>query len=77
MTRPLHYQSATEIAARIIRRQVSAREALEHFLARIETHNPALNALIWLDKECARQTADEADAALAKGQVWGRCMACR
>lgn len=71
MTKPLHYQSATEIASQIIRRKLSAREVLEHFLARVEQYNPALNALIWLDKDGARQTADEADAALDKGQVWG------
>ena len=71
MTTPLHYQSATEIASQIVRRKVSAREVLEHFLARIEKHNPALNALIWIDQDGARRTADEADEALSRGQVWG------
>ena len=71
MTTPLHYLPATDIASQIIRGERSAREVLEHFLARVEKYNPALNALIWLDHEGARRTADEADAALAKGQVWG------
>ena len=71
MTTPLHYQSATEIASQIIRRERSAREVLDHFLARVERYNPTLNALIWLDEEGARRTADEADAALDRGQVWG------
>ncbi|HKK31108.1 MAG TPA: amidase family protein, partial [Alphaproteobacteria bacterium] len=71
MTTPLHYQSATAIASQIIRRKLSAREVLEHFLTRVEKHNGALNAVIWKDVEGARQTADEADAALDRGQVWG------
>lgn len=71
MSTPLHYQSATEIASQIIRRKTSAREVLEHFLGRIEKHNPALNAIVWVDADGARQTADEADAALERGQVWG------
>lgn len=71
MTKPLHYQSATETAAQIIGRKISARYVLEEYLARVEKYNPALNALIWLDVDGARQTADEADAALDKGQVWG------
>jgi amidase len=71
MNQPLHYQSATEIASQIIRRKRSARDVLEHFLARVEKYNPALNALIWMDTAGARQTADDADAALDKGQVWG------
>ncbi len=71
MTTPLHYRSATEIASQIVRRKISAREVLEHFLARVEKYNPALNAIIWMDTDGARRTADEADAALAKGQVWG------
>ncbi|MCA8928180.1 MAG: amidase [Alphaproteobacteria bacterium] len=71
MTTPLHYQSATDIASQIIRRKVSAREVLEHFLSRIDRYNPTLNALIWLDVDGARRTADAADAALDRGQVWG------
>jgi amidase len=71
METPLHYQSATEIASQIIRRQRGAREVLDHFLARIERYNPKLNAIIWSDLDRARATADEADAALDRGQVWG------
>src|SRR5262252_4660721 len=66
----LHYQSAVEIARRIREREVRAVEALEHFLARIEKYNPKLNAVIWLDAG-ARERARAADAALAKGEVWG------
>jgi len=69
--KPLHYSSAVEIATLIRSRKISAREALEHFLKRVETYNPKLNAIIWMNAERARQRADAADAALAKGESWG------
>src|SRR5271169_991691 len=67
----LHFKSAVEIARLIHERKISAAETLEHFLARVAKYNPRLNAIIWLDAERARERATEADAALAKGQVWG------
>src|SRR5215813_4414675 len=67
----LHFKSAVEIARLIREREVRATEALEHFLARVEKYNPNLNAVIWLDVGRARDRAKAADAALAKGEVWG------
>src|SRR5499425_2300224 len=67
----LHFKSAVEIARLIHEREVRATEALEHFLARVEKYNPNLNAVIWLDVGRARERAKAADAALAKGEVWG------
>lgn len=67
----LHWKSAAEIAAVIRARKMSAIEVLEHFLARIDRYNPQLNAIIWQDRERARARARAADAALAKGEVWG------
>ncbi len=67
----LHYKSATELAALIRRRKVSALELLDHFLARIEKYNPTLNAIIWMDTEKARKRARAADAALKKGKRLG------
>ena len=71
MTAPLHYQTATELAKRIRDKEVGCLELLEIFLARAEKHNPALNAIIVLEAGKARERAREADAALAKGEVWG------
>lgn len=71
MTAPLHYQSARDLAAQIVRGKLKARDLLEHLLDRIKQHNPALNAVIWTDAEGARARADEADAAVARGQIWG------
>ncbi|HEY5897319.1 MAG TPA: amidase family protein [Burkholderiales bacterium] len=65
------FSSAVEIAAAIRARRVRAREVAELLLSRIETHNPALNAICTLDAAGARRRADEADAALARGELWG------
>src|SRR6188508_3340590 len=67
----LHYKSATDLASLIRRKKVSALELLDHFLDRIEKHNPKLNAVIWMDREGARKRAKAADAALKKGKRLG------
>jgi amidase len=67
----LHFRSATELAGAIRRREVSSRELLEVYLARVEKLNPALNAVVTLDAERARARAAQADAALARGESWG------
>jgi len=58
----LHFRSATALAGALRRRELSSRELLEHFLARVEKHNPALNSVVTLDVERARARAAEADA---------------
>ena len=67
----LHTKSAVELAELIRTKKASAVEVLEHFLARIEKYNPKLNAILWMDAERGRRRAREADAALARGEVWG------
>ena len=67
----LHYKSAVEIAELIRSKKASAVEVLEHFLKRIERYNPKLNAIIWMNAERGRKRAREAEAALARGEVWG------
>lgn len=62
-------ETAGELAAAIRRRQLSAGEALEECLARVERFRE-LNAVVTLD-ERALARADEADAALGRGEVWG------
>jgi amidase len=62
---------ATELAAMLRGKEVSARELLEAHLTRIDRVNPALNAVVTLDAEGARSAADAADAALAGGDVLG------
>jgi amidase len=65
------FSTATEIASAILLRRVSASEVLAIYLARIAKHNPALNAICTLDEAGARARAKEADAALARGELWG------
>lgn len=65
------FSSTIQLAAAIRARDVSATDVLEAHLAQIEKHNPALNAVVTLDAEGARERAREADKALARGEVWG------
>ncbi|MFP6748491.1 MAG: amidase [Alphaproteobacteria bacterium] len=67
----LHYATAIELAAKIKAKEIGAVELLDHFLDRVERHNPALNAIIWMDREGARTRARAADEALARGEDWG------
>lgn len=50
---------------------VSSRELVDHQLARIDAVNPAINAVVTLDAERARDEAAAADAATARGESTG------
>src|SRR5687767_7095788 len=63
--------TATELAARLRRRDVSAREVTAAHLARIERVNPRVNAIVTLVAERALADAARADAALARGDAVG------
>ena len=63
----LHFPPAHELAHRIVAKEICAVELLEHYLKRIEAHNPQLNAIIWMDAERAREMARRVDAAIARG----------
>ncbi|MEO8258793.1 MAG: amidase family protein [Acidobacteriota bacterium] len=62
---------ANQLANRIVRRELSAVEALDAHLARIEQRNPELKAVVSLDVASARRQATDADRALAHGAVHG------
>jgi amidase len=62
---------ATELAAMLRARKISARELLDAHLDRIDRLNPAVNAIVTLDAEGARAAADAADAALAADEPVG------
>ena len=65
------FWSAVELAAAIRARRTSASQLVELYLERISRHNPALNAICTLDQAGASRRAREADAALARGELWG------
>ncbi|WP_043638737.1 amidase [Nonomuraea candida] len=67
----LHYLTASELARLIRTRQVSAVEALEACLARIEEVNPRVNAIVTLVADRAAEAARAADAALSRGEPAG------
>ncbi len=61
------YASATDLAARIRARKVSSAEVTQATLARIEAHEPRVNAFVMVDGERAMATARAADALAAQG----------
>lgn len=67
----LCYLSAVELASRIRRQELSARELVAANLARIEQVNPKVNAVVTLVAEQARADAARADEAQARGERLG------
>ena len=61
------FAPATHMLRALREKQISAVELLEMHVARIERHNPALNAIVTTDFENARNVAQSADAARADG----------
>src|SRR5579871_937297 len=64
----LHTKSLAELARDLKARKVSSEELVRSFLARIEKHNPKLNAFITVVKERALQEARVADLEIAGGR---------
>ena len=67
----LHYKPATELMALLDARELGSRELLDHFLDRVERHNPSINAIIWQDTDRARGEADASDRRRAAGEDTG------
>jgi len=63
--------SASELAARIRRKDVSARDVMTAHLARIERLNPKVNAIVTLVPERAMADAAHADELTARGSQLG------
>jgi fatty acid amide hydrolase len=68
---PLARLSAVELASSIAAGDVSAREAVDACLVRLEEVDGKLNALVWPRFEEARREADDADAARQRGEPIG------
>jgi amidase len=65
------HQSASQWAEAIRSGRTTSVDALEFFIARVEKFNGSINAVVATHYEAARQRAREADAALARGEIWG------
>jgi aspartyl-tRNA(Asn)/glutamyl-tRNA(Gln) amidotransferase subunit A len=65
---PLEDRTIAEVAAAVRSGETSSRELTDACLARIERDAERLNTFLALDAEAARRAADEADAALARGE---------
>jgi amidase len=67
----LCFMPATELAARLRRKDVSAREVLAAHVAQIERVNPRVNAIVTFVPERAQADAARADEAIARGSPLG------
>ena len=65
------FQSATDAARTLSRKEISSRELTEMLLTRIDAVNPALNAVVESRREAALQEAAAADEAIARGVELG------
>jgi amidase len=65
------FASATRLARLIRAGRISARELLDHMLARVAAHDGALNAIVVKDIARARKAAARIDRARAKGEALG------
>jgi len=68
MSSQLWQLSATELAAQIKRREVSAREAAQSALDRMDAVNPHINAIVECRPDAVLRQAEGIDAALARGE---------
>jgi hypothetical protein len=73
----LGFASATRLVQLLRDSELSSRDLLEHYLARIGTHDHAVHAVVTVDAERARRDADAADAAIAAGSPVGPLHGCR
>lgn len=62
------FASATTLLQALNERRISATELLELYLQRIKRYNPALNAVVVLNEEEARQSAAQADEMRTRGE---------
>src|SRR5919204_6029148 len=71
MSAELWRWTATELARAIRDRDVSAREATQSALQRVQAINPRVNAIVDLMADEALAAADKADAAVKRGEALG------
>src|SRR5579863_2208343 len=67
----LNFLPASEMAARIRRKEISIVELAEAHLSRIDRVNPRINAIVSLDPERIRREARSAETAVLRGEPLG------
>ena len=67
----LAFRSATELASAIAKKDVSSRELLDLYLARVDQLDEAVHAVVTLDADRARDEATKADDETARGERRG------
>ena len=67
----LAFRTAREHAADLRAKRISSVELTEHYIARIEARDDAINAVVVRDFDRAREAAEDADAMLAAGAEVG------
>src|SRR5580692_11287503 len=63
--------SASDLTQALRTSEISSRELLDDLLDRVDRVNPALNAIVALDVDRAREAAARADDATANGETTG------
>lgn len=71
MSEELCYTSATELASKIRRREVSPVEVVDAFFERINDRNEEINAYVTLLEEEAREQAQQAESDIESGNIQG------
>ncbi|MBU3594546.1 amidase [Polynucleobacter sp. 71A-WALBACH] len=67
----IFFQSATSLAQAIKTKKLSVLEVMDAHIDRIDKYNHAINAIVTMDLEAARQSAKDADVTLASGAPVG------
>src|SRR5689334_7473794 len=61
------FGSAVDLAAAVRRRELSPVEIADTYLARIDRHDPGINAFVWRNDEDVRAAAKTAEQAVTDG----------
>ena len=67
----LAFLSATELAGKILDKEISSLELTDHFINRIEQLDDGINAVVVRDFDRALAAASKADRQLAMGEITG------
>ena len=73
----IHFESVTELMSRLDAREIGARELLDHFLDRVERHNPAITRSSGRTPTARGRKPTLRTGAARRGRTAAPWMACR